>query len=139
MDLIKRFEPYKLNFDNEKRKKMFGEILIELRKKEKISQQEVADALQISQAAYRQYESGQSMPNLENLVRLSYFFNVSIDILLCRSVLHDNMGEAINEINEWYKEIKTTEKELTEKDAIEVAKLLEKVAGQFKDIVNTQK
>lgn len=53
-----------------------------LRDRMKISQQKTADSLKITRGRYVKYEDGSSEPPLEILVRISRFFNVSIDLLL---------------------------------------------------------
>ena len=60
--------------------KMIG--LREIRKKKKFSQLKVAMDLSVSREALSYYENGKRSPDLEMLVRLSKYFNVSIDYLL---------------------------------------------------------
>lgn len=57
------------------------ERLTDLRKKRGLSQQEVADILGVSRQAVSKWESGQSAPSTENLVRLSGIYGVSVDML----------------------------------------------------------
>lgn len=59
-----------------------------LRKSRMLTQQELADALNISRAAYAYYETGANGPKLYLLLRLADFYEVSIDYLLGRDVLH---------------------------------------------------
>lgn len=65
--------------------KIFQERLIEQRKLNKLTQRQVADYLQIAQPSYIRYENGSSEPNLEKLVKLADYFDVSIDYLLGRT------------------------------------------------------
>ncbi|MBQ7744218.1 MAG: helix-turn-helix transcriptional regulator [Ruminococcus sp.] len=60
--------------------KMAG--LYSIRKRKKYSQQKVAMDLNISREAISFYENGQRCPNLEMLVKLSEYFNVSIHYLI---------------------------------------------------------
>lgn len=60
--------------------KMTG--LYNIRKKKGYSQLKVAMDLNISREAISYYENGQRCPNLETLVKLSDYFNVSIDYLI---------------------------------------------------------
>lgn len=60
--------------------KMIG--LYAIRKKKGYSQLKVAMDLNISREAISYYENGQRCPNLEMLVKLSDYFNVSIDYLI---------------------------------------------------------
>ena len=57
-------------------------ILISLRKQKKVTQQDVADYLDISRQAYSNYETGKRSPDIEILIKLSDFFSVSIDYLV---------------------------------------------------------
>ena len=56
--------------------------LKQLRIEANISQAEVAEALDISKTIISQYESGQRIPSLEKLVRLSRFYKTSLDYLV---------------------------------------------------------
>ena len=60
--------------------KMTG--LREIRKQKKLSQLKVAMNLSISREALSYYENGKRCPDLEMLVKLSRYFNVSIDYLI---------------------------------------------------------
>ncbi|MGN1112294.1 MAG: helix-turn-helix domain-containing protein [Acutalibacteraceae bacterium] len=60
--------------------KMIG--LKDIRKKKGYSQLKVAMDLNISREALSYYENGQRCPNLEMLVKMSDYFNVSIDYLI---------------------------------------------------------
>ena len=53
-----------------------------IRKKRGYSQLKVAMDLSISREALSYYENGQRSPDLEMLVRLSRYFNVSVDYLI---------------------------------------------------------
>ena len=55
-----------------------------LRKNLGLTQQELADLLDISRAAYAYYETGANSPKLYFLLRLADFYQVSIDYLLGR-------------------------------------------------------
>ena len=56
--------------------------LIEIRKKKGYSQQKVAMDLNISREALSHYETGKRNPDLNMLIALSKYFNVSIDYLI---------------------------------------------------------
>ena len=60
----------------------FSDMLGYLRKREGISQQELADKLKISRSAIGMYESGSRTPDLETLEAMADLFNVNIDTLL---------------------------------------------------------
>ena len=50
-----------------------------LRKKNKITQRELANALHISQTSVSKYERGESEPDLEMVIKMADFFGVTID------------------------------------------------------------
>lgn len=56
--------------------------LRELRKAQHKTQREVAEAIGITTQSYQAYESGKTLPTLENFLRLCIFFDVTPDILL---------------------------------------------------------
>jgi len=56
--------------------------LIELRKKNGLSQEELADKLSISRQAISKWERGESLPDTENLIALSKLYSVSLDDLV---------------------------------------------------------
>ena len=60
--------------------KMLG--LKEIRRKKNLNHLKVAKDVSISREAISYYENGQRSPNIEMLVTLSKYFNVSIDYLI---------------------------------------------------------
>ena len=54
----------------------------QLRKRKGISQEELADRIGVSRQAVSKWESGQTSPDLEKIVLLSEFFEVTTDYLL---------------------------------------------------------
>ena len=54
----------------------------QLRKRKGISQEELADRIGVSRQAVSKWESGQTSPDLEKIVLLSDYFEVSTDYLL---------------------------------------------------------
>ena len=59
------------------RKEIFG-----LRKANKWTQKQVADALGITAPSYQAYEAGEALPTLLNFVKLAKLFEISPDELL---------------------------------------------------------
>lgn len=84
----------------------FADKLIILRKKNGLSQEELADRLNVSRQAISRWELGSTMPDAPNLLQLSTLFNVSTDYLL-----HDDY-ESDNDIPS----VKETNKQMQEKD-----------------------
>ncbi len=56
--------------------------LVEIRKKKGYSQLKVAMDLNISREALSYYENGKRNPDINTLIKLSNYFNVSIDYLI---------------------------------------------------------
>ena len=61
---------------------LLGEKLRKLRIARQLSQEQLADKLQVSRQAISKWELGESIPDTENLILLSKFYGVSIDYLL---------------------------------------------------------
>ncbi|MFI3207287.1 MAG: helix-turn-helix transcriptional regulator [Clostridia bacterium] len=60
----------------------FAKRLKRIRLYKNLTQQKVADYLNITRSAYSYYESGTSEPSLKSLLKLSRFYGVSTDLLL---------------------------------------------------------
>ena len=60
----------------------FKEKLQLLRTNMKLSQEELANRLDISRQSITKWENGQSFPDIQNLIQLSEIFKVSIDRLV---------------------------------------------------------
>ena len=54
----------------------------DLRKRRGLSQEELADKLGVSRQAVSKWESGQSTPDIERIILMSEFFDVTTDYLL---------------------------------------------------------
>ncbi len=53
-----------------------------LRQRQQLSQEQMADELQISRSRIGSYEEGRSEPNIETLVKLSFYFKLPVDALV---------------------------------------------------------
>lgn len=53
-----------------------------LREDSDITQEEIANFLNVKQNTYSQYETGQRQIPIELLIKLAYYFNTSVDYLL---------------------------------------------------------
>ena len=62
----------------------FSDRIKELRKAKNMTQRQMADALGITERSYQRYEAD-SNPNIETLIKLANFFEVSTDYLLGRT------------------------------------------------------
>lgn len=59
-----------------------GENLKKLRKERNLSQEQLAEMLNVSRQAISKWESNKTYPDIENLVLLRNLFNVSLDYLI---------------------------------------------------------
>lgn len=62
--------------------KTFSEKLLELRRREGLSQEQLADRLGVTRQSVSKWESGAAVPELAKLVALSDLFSVSVDYLV---------------------------------------------------------
>ncbi len=76
---------------------IFNEKLKSVRQMSKHTQHDVANHLGISDRAYQHYELGTREPNLETLLKISLYFNVSLDDLLCRQDFIDSHEVSVDE------------------------------------------
>ena len=60
----------------------FNEKLIELRKKEGLSQEELGYKLNVTRQTVSKWELGQTTPEMDKLVEMSKIFNISVDELV---------------------------------------------------------
>ena len=68
----------------------FGDKLSILRKKERLSQEELGDKLRVTRQTVSKWELGQSKPDTDKLMELSKLFNVDFNILADDEVLLEN-------------------------------------------------
>ncbi|MGO3018987.1 MAG: helix-turn-helix transcriptional regulator [Anaerococcus sp.] len=61
---------------------MLGEKIKELRKMSEITQEELAEKLDVSRSAVAKWESNNGIPDIVNLKKISEIFSVSIDSLV---------------------------------------------------------
>lgn len=74
--------------------------LKELRKTKGISQEQAANALNISVRAYQNYEYGQREPNIEMIFKLADFYGVTTDYLLGRDTGEpETLDKLVGEFN----------------------------------------
>jgi transcriptional regulator with XRE-family HTH domain len=92
--------------------RMFGDIFKELRTQKKISQDKIADDLDISQPLIAKWESHQSTPSPEMLDYIADYFDVSTDFLIGRT--NDKRYYSSNEDNKVVNILYSKVKELPE-------------------------
>lgn len=60
----------------------FGENLVSLRKRKSVSQEQLAEVLGLTRQTVSKWELNQSTPDLQYIVQMSEYFNVSLDYLI---------------------------------------------------------
>lgn len=60
----------------------FNEKLIKLRKENKLTQDKLAEKINISTQSISKWENGHGYPDIENLMKISDLYNLSLDELL---------------------------------------------------------
>lgn len=63
----------------------FGNILEELRKDRKMTQKELSEVIYVTTGTISNYENDRYLPDIEKLIMLADYFNVTIDYLLGRA------------------------------------------------------
>ena len=72
---------------------ILADKIIEERKRNGWSQEELAEKLKVSRQAVSKWEGAQSIPDLDKILQMSSLFGVSTDYLLCRDEGHTlNVG-----------------------------------------------
>lgn len=108
---------YDCIFTVEERKKITAKMLQELRKLNGYSQKQVAAFIKVKATTYNTYESGRTEPPIEILVRLSYLYKVSIDIIVQKQRLFRDAKDLKSQLEETRKELAEIEKQLVEQGA----------------------
>ena len=67
----------------------FSEKLFTLRKANNLTQEQLAEKLDISRQSISKWESGQAIPEIEKIIALSTIFDVTTDYLLKSSEIDD--------------------------------------------------
>ena len=99
---------------------MYSERLIFLREDNNLTQQNIADMLNISRGSYSLYELEYTIMPLKHLITICNFFNISLDYMFSFSDI-PNYKKIVNEVNlsiagtrlkSFRKELKLTQKDL---------------------------
>lgn len=75
----------------------FNEKLIELRKKQGLSQEELGYKLNVTRQTVSKWELGQTTPEMDKLVGMSKIFNISVDELINESEDENNIEPIIED------------------------------------------
>ena len=73
----------------------FGEKLLFLRRQSGLSQEQIAEKLNVSRQAVSRWEAG-AIPDMENVVKISGFFDCSLDYLMNDSI--EKLPEKVTEV-----------------------------------------
>ena len=79
---------------------MLGENIYNLRRNRKISQEEFAEVLNTTRQAVSKWERNEAKPDIDNLILIGKFFNVSIDYLLEHEIINSDVDDFIAELKE---------------------------------------
>lgn len=83
--------PYMLGYNRSEVMKMnIGDQIKALRIEGRISQKSLADSLGITQSTIANYENNIRQPNLEMLIKIADYFNVSTDFILSRTGIYES-------------------------------------------------
>lgn len=78
---------------------MYGERLKIARKQNKLSQEEVAEIINISRSSISKFETETQEPNIETLKRLCELYEVSADYIIGIRIKNKNRIQIINQEN----------------------------------------
>lgn len=95
----------------------FGEKLYELRKEKKLSQEEVADKLNVTRQTVSKWETNQSTPDFDKVLQLCELFGISADELLSGNKKEENNTEKKSEKIESVEEKTLSRQEIRRKSA----------------------
>lgn len=103
-----------------------GNNLKKLRKEKGATQTEVATFLGVRQNTYSQYENDSRQPDIETLVKLSAFYNTSLDVVVGVNLdMSEFKSETDKFLNHVVEEFKKDErfKDYTDKDLFKKAEI----------------
>ena len=104
----------------------FNEQLTKLRKRNNITQIELANLMNVKQYVISSWETGRSEPNISQIIKLSDIFKIATDYLLDRPII---IASSENEFNKVIENINKDIKDDYTKDLIKI----------FEDIPNNKK
>lgn len=114
---------------------MIGDRIKMLRCENNLTMKQMAEQFGITISAWNKYEKGNAEPNIQTLIGIADYFNVSLDFLLCRTNLRDlQLVETANMQNDFLKEFEET----TIGDPSKFYGLFENLAG-FLQLLKSEK
>lgn len=79
------------------------------RKKQGYTQEQLAEALGVTVGAVSKWETGSSVPDIQLIVELAYFFQTSVDVLLGYEWKEGSLGDILNRLKEGQRNKEYTE------------------------------
>lgn len=86
-----------------------GQKILSLRKQNNLTQEQLSEILNVSNAAISKWESGVSYPDIETLPNIAKIFKVSIDSLFEFDIQNENLDELIKKAEDYRIKGKTDE------------------------------
>lgn len=80
--------------------KKIGSFLRELRKEQRITQEDLAEKLNVSSRTISRWETGSNMPDISLLIEIADFFDVSIPEIINGERKSEKMNEEVKEVAE---------------------------------------
>ena len=80
--------------------KKIGSFLRELRKEQRITQEDLAEKLNVSSGTISRWETGSNMPDISLLIEIADFFDVSIPEIINGERKSEKMDEEVKEVAE---------------------------------------
>ena len=112
---------------------MLSEKIRELRRKNKLSQKELANKLNVSNGAIAMWETGKREPNSNTLYKLANIFSVSIDYLIGNELYNKPAGE-FYQLTDKQKELIPYIKNLDDGACMRVLGYLDKISQEQEEL-----
>ena len=116
----------------------FSEKLTKLRKENNLSQEALADKLDVSRQSVSKWESGQTYPEMDKLLTLCKIFNVTLDDLTNDSINYSDVNKkSKNTINSFIDDINMDDIKVNIGEKInEIYKAKDKIIKLYNDNKN---
>ncbi len=112
----------------------FNEQLTKLRKRNNITQIELANLMNVKQYVISSWETGRSEPNISQIIKLSDIFKISTDYLLDRHIIITNSEDEFNKV------IENINKDIKDDFTKDLIKIFENIPNNKKEkIINIVK
>lgn len=113
----------------EERKEIIRRNMIELRESNNLTQKETADLLKVNQQTYNAYEKGRTTPPAETLVRMSYLYEIPIDIIVDRDNTSRDTEQQRKTLEQYENEIRNLKEKLSIANPEDKEKIMKFIDG----------